>query len=207
MLRLVCKYDAKIVFKHMRVLCGKNCISGIPGNDFGEEFVAPQEAPIVYKLEAHGFQIGIVVRNLYCHCLLLRGKLPGRRTYGVFGGLYLRKRRKKDILHEVLHNRFGAGACLLDFDNNPSSSEHPAMQHTIVWQQTVFPAYPQKHHRITSHWPAQKEDILLYSRNQPVPAYSLIAAQAASHSARILQSTYHCFRMSSITLPILFRLI
>lgn len=64
MLRLVCKYDAKIVFKHMRVLCGKNCIGGIPGNDFGEEFVAPQEAPIVYKLEAYGFQIGIVVRNL-----------------------------------------------------------------------------------------------------------------------------------------------
>lgn len=95
MLRLVCKADTKIVFKHMRVLCGKNCISGIPGNDLGEEFVAPQEAPIVYKFEAYGFQIGIVVRNLYCHCLLLRGKLPGRRTYGVFGGLYLRKRKKK----------------------------------------------------------------------------------------------------------------
>ena len=95
MLRLVCKYDAKIVFKHMRVLCGKNCISGIPGNDLGEEFVAPQEAPIVYKLEAYGFQIGIIILNLNCQCLLLRGKPLDRRTYGIFGGLHLRKRRKK----------------------------------------------------------------------------------------------------------------
>lgn len=95
MLRLVCKYDAKIVFKHMRVLCGKNCISGIPGNDFGEEFVAPQKAPIVYKLEAYGFQIGIIILNLNCQCLLLRGKPLDRRTYGVFGGLHLQKRRKK----------------------------------------------------------------------------------------------------------------
>ena len=60
MLRLVCKPDTEIMFKHVHVLCGKNGISGIPGNDFGEEFVAPQEAPIVYELEAYGFQIGIL---------------------------------------------------------------------------------------------------------------------------------------------------
>ena len=95
MLRLVCKPDTEIMFKHVHVLCGKHGIGGIPGNDLGEEFVAPQEAPIVYKLEAYGFQIGIIILNLNCQCLLLRGKLPGRRTYGVFGGLYLRKRRKK----------------------------------------------------------------------------------------------------------------
>lgn len=60
MLCRVCKPDTEIVFKHVHVLCGKHGIGDISGNDVREESVAPQKAPIVYELEAYGFQTRIL---------------------------------------------------------------------------------------------------------------------------------------------------